>query len=242
VVEFGVEVVRAAVVGGFTDEVGNEAEPVLAPGTVTIEDPPTPVAMLAPVPLTKRSIALSWTRNNDADFNRYKLYRSYVPGVATSLQRRLIAELTDPGDTDFTDTGLDPDSTYYYAAYVVDEIGLASISNEVTGTTLENEVPEPVTLYAPWADTTSLSLSWSQSDADDFSEYELFGWEQDPPNPPNTALKRVIARLESPGETFYTHTSLVDTLVYWYEVAVVDSFGARAVSNAVSGSPRPSLP
>jgi len=78
--------------------------------------------------------------------------------------------------------------------YVVDEIGLSAISNEVIGTTLENEVPEPVTLYAPWPDTTSLTLSWSQSEEDDFSAYELFMWEQVPPAPPNPALKRVIAR------------------------------------------------
>ncbi len=83
-------------------------------------------------------------------------------------------------------------------------------------------------------------LSWSQSDEEDFKEYEVIGWEQDPPNPPNSSEKRVLARMTTASETFYTHSSLVDTLVYWYEVAVVDSFGARALSNSVSGSPRPS--
>lgn len=196
--------------------------------------------MAQPVALSKRSIALSWSRNNDPDLERYKLYRSYVPGVGVSTQRRLIADLAGAGETDFTDSGLAPDSTYYYAVYAVDAIGLSTISNEVVGWTLANDPPEPVTLYAPWApDSTSLTLSWSRSGEDDFLEYEVIGWEQDPPDPPNVAGKRVLARIDAAGETFYTHSSLVDTLVYWYEVAVVDSFDARAVSNAVSGSPRP---
>lgn len=241
-VEYGVEVVNATVSGGFIDEVENDAPTVLAPGTVTIQTPPTPVHMAVPVPLSRRSIALSWSRNNDADFDRYKLYRSYVPGVATSTQRRLLAEIEDPGQTDFTDSGLKPDSTYYYAVYALDAIGLSAISNEVAGTTLANEPPDPVDLYTPWApDSTSLILSWSRSVEDDFREYEVIGWEQDPPNPPSTSDKRVLARVTTASETFYTHSSLVDSLVYWYEVAVVDSFGARALSNSVSGSPRPAL-
>jgi fibronectin type 3 domain-containing protein len=241
-IEYGVEVVNATVSGGFIDEVDNEAPIILAPGTVTIQTPPTPVHMAAPVPLSRRSIALSWSRNNDTDFDRYKLYRSYVPGVATSTQRRLLAEIVEPGQTEYTDSGLEPDSTYYYAVYAFDAIGLSAISNEVAGTTLANEPPDPVELYAPWApDSTSLTLSWSRSEADDFQEYEVIGWEQDPPNPPSTSDKRVLARITTASETFYTQSSLDNTLVYWYEVAVVDSFGSRALSNSVSGSPRPTL-
>ena len=77
------------------------------------------------------------------------------------------------------------------------------------------------------------------SDADDFMYYELIVWEEDPPAPPATSEKRIIARIETRSETFYTHESLDETIIYWYEVAVVDSFGAEALSNTVSGSPVP---
>jgi len=241
VIENWVEVVDAPVTGRFTDELGNEAEPLIAPGSVTILDPPMAVEMLPPVALSERRIALSWTRSNDDDFGRYKLYRSYVPGVDTSDERELLEEITSAGETDYVDFGLEPDSTYYYAVYVVDAIGLSSVSDEVSATTLANEAPEPVELFEPWApaDTVSskLELSWAQSDADDFMAYELFGWEEVPPDPPATGEKRLLARRESPGETFYTHTNLTEGVIYWYEVAVVDSFGARGVSNAVSGTP-----
>ncbi|MFH1502382.1 MAG: hypothetical protein ABIG03_04980 [Candidatus Eisenbacteria bacterium] len=235
-----VDVIAASVTGHFLDEVDNDAETELANGTVTIHDPPTAVTMQTPTPLSERRIALSWSRNTDPDFGSYKLYRSYVPGVGSSTARVLISEGLAASQTDFTDTDLEPDSTYYYAVYVVDDIGLTAISNEVPGTTLANTPPAPVTMYAPWApDSTSLIVSWSQSDEGDFRQYELVGWEQDPPNPPDTAGKRVIARFDQPEDTFYTHSSLIESLVYWYEVTVVDSFGATATSGSVSGSPRP---
>ncbi|MFH1689250.1 MAG: choice-of-anchor X domain-containing protein [Candidatus Eisenbacteria bacterium] len=239
-IDQGVEVINGPVTGTFRDEAGNQAEPVLADGTVTILDPPAAVVMGAPVPLSESRIALSWSRNNDSDFSVYKLYRSYVPGVDESTQRELIGNFSDQSSTDHTDTGLEPDSAYYYAVYVVDRAGLTSISNEVAAATLVNLPPDPVVLYSPWAaSSTSLELSWSVSDAEDFVYYELIGWVQDPPSPPATSEKRVITRIETRRETFYTHESLDASMVYWYEVAVIDSFGAEVLSNTVSGSPAP---
>jgi len=236
----GVEVVNGPVIGAFTDEVGNRAEPVLAAGTVTVLDPPAAVEMGTPIPLSERKIVLSWSRNNDADFSAYKLYRSYVPGVDGSTERELIGDFSNQSTTEYTDTGLEPDSTYYYAVYVVDDIGLTTISNEVSATTLENLPPAAVELFTPWSPgSLSLELSWGVSDADDFMYYELIVWEEDPPAPPATSEKRIIARIETRSETFYTHESLDESIIYWYEVAVVDSFGAEALSNTVSGSPVP---
>jgi fibronectin type 3 domain-containing protein len=241
VIDNGVQAIDAAVEGHFSDEVGNSAEPALAAGTVTIHDPPAAVSMHAPAVLSERRIALSWSRSAASDFDAYKLYRAGSAGVDAAPGRKLLAEISDPGTTDYTDGGLEPDSTYYYVVYVVDEIGLTAVSNEVSATTLANAPPAAVELYAPWApaDTTSLMLSWSQSDDEDFAQYELLGWEQDPPNPPDTSTQHVLARFDTRQETFYTHTSLRDSIVYWYQVAVIDSFGARTLSNTVSGSLRP---
>ena len=123
---------------------------------------------------------------------------------------------------------------------MVDRAGLTSVSNEVSATTLANVPPDPVELYPPWASSdTTLEISWSVSDADDFMYYELIGWEQDPPSPPATSEKRVITRIDVRSETFYTHESLDASMVYWYEVAVIDSFSAETLSNTVSGSPAP---
>lgn len=238
-IEPGAETVDATVTGYFADALGNEAEPMTAPGTVTILVGPEPVTLQAPVVLGERRIALSWSRSLIEDFGAYLLYRSYVPGVDTSTDRELIAELTTAGSTSFTDGGLEPDSTYYYAVYVSDDFGQQAVSNEVSATTLPNEPPDPVELYAPWADTTSVELSWSRSDAEDFLEYEVITWEQVPPAPPDPDTKRVLSRIADIAQTFYTHTSVEPTVVYWYQIAVVDSFGARALSDSVSASVTP---
>lgn len=235
----GSEAVDATVTGYFMDEVGNEAEPMTAPGTVTILEGPEPVTMNVPVVLSERRISLSWTRSLALDFGAYVLYRSYVSGVDSSTDRELIAEITTPGTTTYVDGGLEPDSTYYYAVYVSDDFGQTAVSNEVSATTDPNEPPAPVELYAPWADTSSISLSWSRSSAEDFLEYEVISWEQEPPAPPDPDTKRVLSRIGDPGETFYTHVAPDADLVYWYRIAVVDSFGARAVSDSVSAMLEP---
>ena len=240
VIEPGVEVIGGSVVGTFTDDVGNSAEPVVASGTVTVLDPPSAVEMAAPVVLSETRISLSWSRNNDADFSAYKLYRSSGPGVENAGDKELIGDFSDQSRTDYTDAGLDPATTYYYAVCVVDRAGLASISNEVSATTDVNEPPAPVELFTPWSpDSSTLELSWTVSDAEDFDYYELIVWEEDPPDPPATSDKRIVARIETRTETFYTHESLDSSIIYWYEVAVVDSLGAQSLSNTVSGSPVP---
>ncbi len=239
-IEAGSEIVGSVVIGRFTDELGNDAEPLQALGTITIQEPPTAVVLGTPVAVSERAIELSWSRCNDYDFDRYRLYRSETPGVDTAGDRELIADISSQSETTYGDYGLEEATTYFYAVYVVDEIGLTAMSNEEAGTTLTNDPPSAVELFEPWApDSTSIMLSWTQSDADDFAAYELFAWEEVPPNPPATGEKRLVARITTIDETFYTHESLIDSFIYWYEVAVVDSFGARAVSNAVSGSPRP---
>jgi len=242
-VENWVECIAAEITGRFTDDVDNVAEPAIAPGTVTILDYPTPVVMDVPIPMSERRLSISWSQNNDSDFMEYKLYRSYVPGVDTSTQRELLFTSTGPSNTDFTDSGLEPDSTYYYAVYVVDDFGLSAISDEVAGTTLANEPPTPVELFAPWpADTAAIELSWTESEDDDFMAYEVMGWEEVPPDPPDPSAKRLVARITYRDDTFYTHEDLLEDVVYWYQIAVVDSYGARAYSESLSASPRPSSP
>lgn len=238
-IEQGVEMVDSWVVGNFTDEVGNVAEPAVAEGMVTILDPPPAVELDVPVVVSETALALSWSQSGADDFASYKIYRASVPGVDTAPDRELIETVSDRTQTYMTDGDLEPSTTYYYAVYVFDEMGISTISNEVSGTTATNEPPEPVELYTPWALTgeSTLEVSWSMNEDDDFMHYELIGWEQDPPAPPQTSEKRVLGRLSSRDETFFTHSSLNPTLVYWYEVAVVDSLGARSLSNQVSGSP-----
>jgi fibronectin type 3 domain-containing protein len=119
------------VIANFIDRGGNAAPSQEADTRVTIRQPPHPVRIItiAPVPggpANARNIF--WTRNSDADFARYELYRSTARGVTTSSS--LITLIQSPEILSFADTSAVANTTYYYRVYVFDTSGLSSGSNE----------------------------------------------------------------------------------------------------------------
>ena len=74
------------------------------------------------------SVSLSWSKNEDPDFESYRIFRDTVAGV--DLNDTLVATVTDQNQTTFVDEGSDPDSTNYYRVFVFDRAGLSSGSNE----------------------------------------------------------------------------------------------------------------
>jgi len=143
---------------------------------VTLSEPPNAVAVFTVSNPTATSLDLTWTQNLEAGFASYKIYRSTSPGVDTSST--LVAVITDQNSEAYIDTGLDPETTYYYRLYVFDTYDLATGSKETSETTdiaefaypffddLEGSTagwaPEP-----PWALTTahahSATHSWTDS-------------------------------------------------------------------------------
>ena len=87
--------------------------------------PPNPVTLHDPTDITKTSMSLSWTKNEDSDFKKYVLYHSTSEG---SIGQK-VTETTDSSDTSYQMTGLSEDTTYYYVVRVVDTRSLSSDSN-----------------------------------------------------------------------------------------------------------------
>src|SRR3989344_292888 len=101
--------------------------------------PPAGVANLSATAESASSIRLGWQKPDDfdlktPDFAALKIYRATHDGVTEN--DTLVAEITDPGQTIFTDTGLSPSTTYFYKVFVFDKAGLSTPSNEVSATTL----------------------------------------------------------------------------------------------------------
>jgi len=81
------------------------------------------------------SISLAWTRSMEtSSFNRYDIRRSTEPNINESTS--IIESITNSSDNTYSDTNLQPQTTYYYKVYAVnnDEVGPAS--NEESSTTL----------------------------------------------------------------------------------------------------------
>jgi fibronectin type 3 domain-containing protein len=97
----------------------------------TADIPPTPVVLNEPTSVDSARLTLTWSRNNNTDFEEYRIYRAEAPGVTTSST--LVATIDDKFQTFFDDSGLDTTTTtYYYRVYVFDKGGNSARSNEVS--------------------------------------------------------------------------------------------------------------
>ncbi|MBN1947037.1 MAG: SUMF1/EgtB/PvdO family nonheme iron enzyme [Bradymonadales bacterium] len=108
-------------------------------GTTTYDTAPAPVMLADPTEITGTGMTLAWERSSAADFAHYRLYRATGPVVDQTATA--VWETSDQDALQFSDSGLQPDTVYYYRLYVVDSWGIGTGSNIVQGTTLNTEAP-----------------------------------------------------------------------------------------------------
>ncbi len=98
----------------------------------TIDEIPTPVVLDPPSAVGTDRLTLTWSVNNDTDFEEYEIRYSTSPGVTIASSR--INELFGEREMTWYDhTGLDlAGTTYYYRIFVYDRQGNVSRSNEVS--------------------------------------------------------------------------------------------------------------
>lgn len=129
----GAEVVNALVVASFTDEVGNRADPAGAATRVTIAEPPDPVAFdPAASRVQGAGIRLEWSRNADADFAKYRIFRSGPGGTSVSEASTLVTVVTDRETVTFLDSGLAGGTTYTWGVQAMDANGFRSALDPLT--------------------------------------------------------------------------------------------------------------
>lgn len=237
------ELFQALVTGLFVDAAGNQAEPRVAPGRLTVHADPDPVTLSEPTSAQPRQLTLRWSQAADASrFSSYRLYRDLAPGVATSQTRLLLTEQFSRTQTSYTDNGLDPNRTYYYVVELVDRIGNTVPSNEVSGRSTDNLPPDPVVLSpASEITETSVTLNFTRSFADDFAEYRIYrGLLPDLENDPDRRLLGTVSNVLN--TRFVDDDEIEENQTYYYQVVVVDDLGATAPSNVVSATIPDRLP
>ncbi len=76
-------------------------------------------------------VTLTWSENQNTDFEEYRIYRSTEPGVTEGSY--LVDTVDNREITFYDDSGLDLGSnTYYYRVFVIDKSGKIARSNEVS--------------------------------------------------------------------------------------------------------------
>lgn len=140
--------------------------------------PPAALKLEPPTEIRETSMVLKWNRSTEADFARYELHRSLLPGfVPSQLTLLPNGNITSVDTLMVNASGLNYSTIYYFKLRVWDN-GFPPMYNdsaEVEGTTLTpNGAPTPVRLF-PAEDVTpfSVRLAWSVNGDSDFDRYEV---------------------------------------------------------------------
>ncbi|MBI4286475.1 MAG: immune inhibitor A [Chloroflexi bacterium] len=185
---------------------------------VSVSDLPTAVTLNAPVlqqPPT--SVALSWTKNTDAFFKSYRIYRGTAAGV--TLASTLVTTITDQNTTTFTDTNLNTGVTYFYRVFVFSAFDAHKGSNEESVTTT---VPTPGGVVAyPFFDDVEAGVGnwnpaapWGITDVAGAAHSGTHSWTDSPAgNYANNANTSLVMNID-------LKTAKMPVLTFWQQYAL----------------------
>ncbi len=197
--------------------------------------PATPTGLTAIAGVEK--VDLSWTEltpiEKGIDFDYYKIYRSSVSPSA------LVAVSTTTSIA-YSDTGLQDNTSYYYAISAVDQppLVLESPLSEVVTVWVQVIVDAPPTAptgLVAKAGNRRVTLTWTANTEEDMSRY----WVYRSTTSESYDYSVAIATVTHPT-TRYVDTGLTNEVTYYYVLKAVDEAGNESVaSDEVSA--RPSL-
>jgi len=200
--------------------------------TVAVNLPPAAVKLNTPSDVGDTALKLSWSQNNDSDFDSYEIYSGNRSGFNLTGET-LIQTLFNQSTTTYTVEGLTNNTTYFFRVRVLDTGGLYNDSNEVhTTTTPPNAPPTAVTLYPPTdVGETTVFLAWTINDDRDFKQYDVAGSTQPGFSiTEDTLFKTLVQKDQNATEI----TGLVAGTTYYFKVRVKDQTDLVADSNEVS--------
>ncbi len=194
--------------------------------SVTVSDPrPSFSNIISYSSETERSIDITWQACWDMDFDHYKLFRSLIPEVLDTSE--LVAEVSIPGDTTYTDEELFPAEDYYYRLYVYDNNGFYRASNILHCQTID-ENPEPVSVMSAGdPDENILRIAWTKNDNVDFRCYKIYR----STFPGLGVAGDLVDSIMDVNINSFTDSNLIANQDYYYTVATFDMGNNFSTSN-----------
>lgn len=184
--------------------------------TITLPGPPAGVVA---APISASEIDLSWAGVVGA--SGYTVKRSPTSGGP-------YATIGSPGTTAFADTGLTPDTTYFYVVSAVDASGSSVGSSQVSATTV---LAAPTGVVASAVSPSEIDLSWSPVGGATSYKVQRSASSGGP-----------YATVGSPATPTFANTGLSPGTTYFYVVQAVDVAGPSASSTQVSAITVPAGP
>ena len=179
--------------------------------------PPAAPSALGASALSSSQISLSWTENASNEDGTY-IERS-TDGV-TFTQVASIGQ----SQTTYTDSGLNPLTTYYYRVRNYNVGGVSGYSNVANATTSQPTPVAPTNLIASAYSSTEIDLSWTDN-ANDESSFKI---ERSLDGNTFSLIATVGANV-----TTFPNTGLTQSTVYYYRVRASNGAGDSAASNVV---------
>ncbi len=245
--------VRSSDGAGQISDLSNVASGSTEPEDLT---PPAAVTDLSVSDVDSRKLLLNWTATGDDDMTgqaaSYEVRASANPITEANFESAALVDQNlvpqAPGVPEaLWVTGLDPNSTYYFALKVLDEIPNASdLSNVVAATTLPPDVTAPAAvsdLASPSAGMITIDLTWTAPGDDSgigqAAEYDV-RYSTDPITEGNWASSAAVQGEPAPqpagsAEQFTIVGGVQPAAIYYIAIKTKDEEGNTSdLSNVIS--------
>ena len=197
-------------------------------GDIIPPDPPTGLAVSS---LSSSKINLDWNDNTEQDLLRYRIYRSTISGF-TPDDSNFIATTTS---SSYIDSGLGPETTYYYVVTAVDtSFNESPASNEDSATTHPPDLIPPAAptgLIVISTSSNQIELDWNDNVEPDLENYIIYRSTTSgfTPSSSNQITTTIMSQ--------YTDTNLISGTTYYYKVIAMDTSDNPSIpSNEVSAT------
>ncbi len=213
-------VVRAT---GSTGTSENSAEA----SATTLQAPPAAPTILSALPTSASQINLSWVDNDGSSDLTFIVGRSSSQsGPFTDIA------FVPPQVVNFSDTGLEASTTYYYRVRAQNSGGDSANSNVAGATTFPAAPAAPINATAVAISSSAIDFSWvsTASDVDSFIVSR------------STGLGTLVDVATLPGSaSVYHDTGLLAHTMYFYAVRAANSGGASSstIANATTHNNAP---
>jgi len=177
---------------------------------------------------------LSWSapaNNGGSEITGYRIERSTDAGSTWST----IDANTGSTSTTYSDTGLNPNTSYTYRVSAINSVGTSSPSNTASATTPSDvTVPSsPTELAAETISSSQIDLSWAAPANDGGSTITGYDVERSLDNG-NTWY--IVVSNTGSDDTAYNDTGLSQGTNYTYRVSAINSVGTSSPSNTASAT------
>ncbi len=195
--------------------------------------PAAPTGLVAIAADDRAEVSLRWSRpRTDQDGGDLTGLRSFVVYRAQDGPGALSAvDTVDAGSSAFTDTGLEPATTYYYSVSATD--GSGNVSPRALTVSATTPGISPPAALSTSGEVTRITVSWNASDEDDLLGYNVYRSTR-----PDEGYARLAGAEGTPfttGQTSYVDSNLTGGQILYYRVSVVTSSGESDPS-AFSGA------